>query len=54
MPMIKTSDEISMDDANLWLVDERLAFHHFMASDKSLKSMPTTESESGKEPDLAL
>ena len=54
MPMIKTSDEVSMDDANLWLLDERLAFHHFMASDKSLKSMPTTESESGKEPDLAL
>ena len=54
MPMIKTSDEVPMDDANLWLIDERLAFHHFMASDKSLKSMPTTQSESGKEPDLAL
>ena len=54
MPMIKTSDEVSMDDANLWLIDERLAFHHFMASDKSLRSMPTIESESGKEPDLAL
>ncbi len=54
MPMIKTSDEVSIDDANLWLLDERLAFHNFMASDKSLKSMPTTESQSGKEPDLAL
>lgn len=54
MPMIKTSDEVPMDDANLWLIDERLAFHHFMASDKSLKSMPTTDSKSGKEPDLAL
>lgn len=54
MPMIKTSDEVSIDDANLWLLDERLAFHNFMASDKSLKSMPTTDSQSGKEPDLAL
>ena len=54
MPMLKTSNEVSVDDANLWLLDERLAFHDFMASDKSLKSMPTTESESGKEPDLAL
>ena len=54
MPMIKTSDDVSVEDANLWLLDERLAFHHFMASDKSLKSMPTTESQSGKEPDLAL
>lgn len=54
MPMVKTSDEISLDDANLWLIDERLAFHSFMASDKSLKSMPIIESESNKEPDLAL
>lgn len=54
MPMLKTSNEVSVDDANLWLLDERLAFHDFMASDKSLKSMPTIESESGKEPDLAL
>lgn len=54
MPMIKTSDEVSLDDANLWLLDERLAFHNFMASDKSLKSMPTTKSQSSKEPDLAL
>lgn len=54
MPMIKTSDEVSIEDANLWLLDERLAFHNFMASDKSLKSIPIIESDSGKEPDLAL
>ena len=54
MPMIKTSDEVSFDDANLWLLDERLAFHNYMASDKSLKSMPVTGSQSGSEPDLAL
>lgn len=54
MPMSKTSDEVSLDNANLWLLDERLAFHNFMASDKPLKSMPATASQSGKEPDLAL
>ena len=54
MPMIKTSDEVSIDDSNLWLLDERLAFHNFMASDKSLKSIPIANIQSGKEPDLAM
>ena len=38
---------------NLWLVDERLAFHHFLASDLPLTSNPTTSSTSTKEPDIA-
>lgn len=52
MPMRKTSNEVHPDDCNLWLVDERLAFHNFLASDKTLSSMPITGSSSGKEPDL--
>lgn len=52
MPMRKESTELFGDDSNLWLVDERLAFHNFLASDKTLKSMPITGSESTKEPDL--
>ena len=52
MPMKKTSDELFADETNLWLIDERLAFHNFLASDKTLKSMPITDSELTKEPDL--
>jgi hypothetical protein len=52
MPMQKNSDEIFDNDSNLWLIDERLSFHNFFASDKTIKSMPITESESTKEPDL--
>jgi hypothetical protein len=52
MPMQTTSDDIGPDEANLWILDERLAFHHFLASDKTLRSMPITASESTKEPDL--
>ena len=33
-PMQTTSDEIKLDDMNLWLIDDRLAYHHFLASDK--------------------
>ena len=52
MPMQSNSDELFFDDSNLWLIDERLAFHNFLASDKTIKSMPISESETTKEPDL--
>lgn len=37
MPMQVESDEIKLENANLWLIDERLAFHNYLASDKSSK-----------------
>ena len=52
MPIGSTSDEIHADMCNLWLIDERLAFHDYLASDKTLASMPITDSEEGKEPDI--
>ncbi|MGV9334088.1 ATP-binding protein [Nocardia sp. NPDC003726] len=52
MPMRTDSNEIGTDAANLWIIDERLAFHDYLASDKTLKSMPITGSESTREPDI--
>jgi hypothetical protein len=52
MPMQKSSSEVFFDSCNLWLVDERLAFHNYLASDKTLASMPITKSEDAKEPDI--
>ncbi len=52
MPMQVESDEIKLENANLWLIDERLAFHNYLASDKSLKVMPITESEETVRPDI--
>jgi hypothetical protein len=52
MPMQTTSDAIKFEDTNLWLVDERLAFHNFLASDKTLTSIPIIDSDSTKEPDI--
>lgn len=51
LPMQNNSTEFE-NDTNLWLIDERLSFHNFLASDKTLKSMPITESDSTKEPDI--
>jgi hypothetical protein len=52
MPMRVESGELLLDNCNLWMVDERLAFHDYLASDKSLRSMPITGSTERKEPDL--
>ena len=52
MPMQTDSEDNHYEDSNLWLIDEKLAFHHYLASDKTLSSMPITDSASTKEPDL--
>lgn len=52
IPLRKTSNEIHPDGANLWLIDERLAFHNFLASDKTLASMPITGALERSEPDI--
>jgi hypothetical protein len=52
IPMGTTSDSIPGDASNLWVIDERLAFHNYLASDKTIKSMPITGSDSTSEPDL--
>lgn len=52
MPMQVESNDIRVEDTNLWLIDERLAFHNYLASDKTLLSSPITNSDSTKEPDL--
>ena len=54
MPMRTKSEDLeSLRGSNLWLIDERLAFHqHYLGSDKSLASIPVTGADGGKEPDL--
>ncbi len=52
MPMRVTSDDVTPDVCNLWIIDEGLAFHNYLASDKPIASMPITDSPSRLEPDL--
>lgn len=53
-PMQTTSDEIKFDDMNLWLIDDRLAYHHFLASDKKINTLPVLQNDVGKRMDLAI
>lgn len=53
-PMQTTSDEIRFDDMNLWLIDDRLAYHHFLASDKKINTISVLESNVENRMDLAI
>ncbi len=53
-PMRHTSDDVAFEEMNLWVIDERLAYHYFLASDRTIKSIPFIESKSTKEPDIAI
>ena len=47
-PMRKDDREVDYEDHNLWLLDERLVFSHYIASDKVISK------EDHKEPDIAV
>ena len=49
-PMQNTSDEVDYEDHNLWLIDERLAYHRFLQSDKPLNE----GDKSSPRPDILL
>lgn len=53
-PMQVSSNEINYDDMNLWLIDDRLAYHHYLASDKKMKKIPLLESTKDKRMDIAV
>ncbi|WP_156305776.1 ATP-binding protein [Sphingobacterium endophyticum] len=53
-PMGESTDSIPYEYHNLWLLDERLAFHSYTNSDKKIKSTPILSSISNKEPDIAI
>ncbi len=51
-PMRKESAEVGADASNLWILDERLVFHDFLASDKPFKTISITDDDSMKRPDV--
>ncbi len=46
-PMQTTSDEVPFEDMNLWLIDDRLAYHYYLASDKRIDTLNPLLLQSG-------
>lgn len=55
-PLRKTSDDIELKDHNLWIVDERLVYHHYLASDLPFKQQVGSpiKVESESRPDIII
>lgn len=53
-PMRSVSEEVSYEDHNLWLIDEKLAYHFYLASDKAMKNIDVVNVDSLKRPDLLI
>ncbi len=53
-PMRTTSDDVDFENQNLWIIDEKLTYHHYLASDKPLSAIPDEDIESQKEPDIII
>lgn len=53
-PMQHTSNDIPFDEMNLWIIDEKLSYHKFLASDTKLKSIPIINSKSDDRVDIAI
>lgn len=53
-PMQSTSDDMPFEDMNLWLIDDRLAYHYYLASDKRIDSLAPLQSDDNRRMDIAV
>lgn len=55
-PLKSTSDDLNYEDHNLWLIDERLSYHSYIASDKPFTKMDKNiiDSTSDERPDIVV
>jgi hypothetical protein len=53
-PLRCTSDDVRPNDMNLWILDERLSYHYYLASDKKFSQVDAVEVDSEKRVDLLI
>ncbi len=53
-PLRETSDDIDFERQNLWIIDEKLSYHRYLASDISLIKLDEMDSDSKDRPDLVI
>jgi hypothetical protein len=53
-PLQTLSDEIGFEDHNLWMIDDKLSYHKYLASDKKFKKIEPTNSTSDERPDIIV
>lgn len=54
VPLKVDSNEMEYEQQNLWIIDERLTYHKYLASDKPFNQIDESSSESMDRPDLIV
>ena len=52
--MHSTSADVPYHEQNLWMIDERLTYHSFIASDKQLRTLDMLRSKSALRGDIVI
>ena len=52
--MRTTSDDVPYEQQNLWIIDERLSYHGFLASDLPLDHINVLANDSESRPDMMI
>jgi len=53
-PLRKTSADVPIEQQNLWLIDERLSYHRYLASDVPLNELRELDVEGKQRPDVMI
>ncbi|CAN5537521.1 hypothetical protein BH11PLA2_BH11PLA2_16410 [soil metagenome] len=53
-PLKATSEDVRVENMNLWILDEKLAYHYYLASDKPLEQVDVIEVDSKDRPDILI
>lgn len=53
-PLRSTSDDVPADGMNLWIIDEKLAYHYYLASDKYLDQIEEFKIDHHDRPDILI
>mgnify|MGYP003749760683 CR=1 FL=1 len=53
-PLKHTSDDIDYEQQNLWIIDEKLSFHRYLASDIELRQVSAITMNENDRPDLLI
>lgn len=53
-PLRTTSDDLEFGQQNLWLIDEKLTYHYYLASDTEMSKMKVVDSASRDRPDVLI
>ncbi|MFL0646652.1 hypothetical protein [Cylindrospermopsis raciborskii] len=53
-PLRSTSEDVAFERQNLWIIDEKLTYHQYLASDQPLDTLEDLEIDSTERPDLLI